>query len=685
MKKKTLLLIIFVFTILGIKAQPDEILKNVQPWQIKSYAKEAEKAGDYYSAIEYYEYHHNLSPGNVKTMNKLAHLYLKTRNYKKAEEYFSQVYDINKNKYPLAHYYWAKSLMMQGKYDEAKEHFDKFLKEYRNGKEKKKYKKLTIANINGCNLAKQLKDSSLALIVKHLDTSVNKAHLEANPIIVDDNTLWYTSLREDKVQYFDVKDSSKFPKTKFYEAKKINNKWKFKDTLEFFNDTLLNVGNGAFSADKQRFYFTKCKKNWKNKNICHIWVSHKTGKTWSEPEELPEPVNIKNYTSTQPTLGVDIKKGTDVLYYVSDRPGGKGGYDIWYSIYDKRKKTFRKTKKLNSKINTIGNEFTPYYDNNTGNLYFSSDGLPGMGGLDIFKSTGNVRDWTEPENYGYPVNSEADDIYFTINENRKEGFFVSNRKGGVSLKNETCCDDIYSFIYTDFIDVKFKGTVIANEDNSIYRIINEKMGIKQEKPSVDSIQTILYIKNPRKKELIEVNSVRTDKDGNCIYNLEVNKEYEIKVKNFGYFEKIMKISTYNITESTTLYDTVIIDPIPQKPIPVNIYYDFDKYTLTKEAKNTIDSTLLIVLQEIPNIKVEISSHTDSKGDDEYNKELSQKRAESVVKYLIKKGIDRNRLIAKGYGEEMPIAPNTNPDGSDNEEGRQKNRRTEFRFLSPEDI
>jgi len=155
----------------------------------------------------------------------------------------------------------------------------------------------------------------------------------------------------------------------------------------------------------------------------------------------------------------------------------------------------------------------------------------------------------------------------------------------------------------------------------------------------------------------------------------------MKVNNFGYFEKLIKISTQGIKTSTVLRDTIIINTIPQEPIPINIYYEFDQSTLTKQAMATIDSTLLIVLEEIPNVTVEISSHTDSKGIDEYNKELSQKRAESVVKYLVKKGIDKARLVAKGYGEEIPVAANENPDGTDNPEGRDKNRRTEFRFIN----
>lgn len=672
-----IILIIFLLSVFTANSQPEETIKRMQPWQTQSFAKAAEREGDIYSAIDYYEYHHKISPGNVKTNYKLAELYLKSRNYEKAEEFFVEVYKVASKKYPLSLYYYSQALMMQGKYDEAKDNFAKFLKEYKKGKDVKIYKTLAINQLNGCDLAKILKDSSLKVVISHLDESVNKAHIDYNPIIVDDNTIWYSSLRAESVQYYDVSDSAKYPLRKFYKATKVNGKWNFIDTLENFNDTVFDVGNGAFSVDKTRFYFTKCFKNWKNKTICHLWVSKKNGNEWETPEKLDENINIDNYTSTQPTLGTDLKTGNDILYFVSDRPGTKGGLDIWYTIYNKQRNSYKTPKKIGTKINTVGNEFSPYYDNNLRNLYFSTDGLPGMGGYDIFKTTGEGTNWTDPVNFGYPVNSQTDDVYFTINDNRKQGFFVSNREGGVSLKHKTCCDDIYEFIFTEFIDIKFIGTLIANKDNSVFRIINERMGVKTTDQNVDSIKTTLSLNNGK---LIDINSKRTDSLGNCYYNLEVNNNYELRINNFGYFEKVIKISTVGITQSTTLLDTVIINPIPQKPIPVNIYYDFDKYNLTKQAKNTIDSTLLIVLEEIPNVLVELSSHTDSKGEDEYNKELSQKRAESVVDYLIKKGIDKNRLIAKGYGEEKPIAPNENPDGSDNELGRDKNRRTEFKFV-----
>jgi len=679
-KKLIISLIILIFSNTYVFSQPEETMKKIQPWQIKKYAKNAERVGDIYSAIDYYEYFLIKKPEDIKISYKLGELYLRARDYDKAQEYYKFVYETNKKKFPLAHYYYASTLKYQANYNEAKEHFLAFIKEYKKGKERSKYKKLVKSDVAGCEIAQNLIDSSLKVSMTHLDTSINKAHVEFSPIIVDEKTIWYASLKADRVEYYKTDDSLEIPKRKFYEAKFINNKWKTTRELDEFNDPDFDVGNGTFSPDKQRFYFNKCHRNWKNNIICHIWKSEKKNGKWTEPVPLNELVNDKSYTSTQPTVGVDSKKGGDIIYFVSDRDGGRGGYDIWYTIYDKRHKTFKTPKNCGAKLNTKGNEYTPFYDNERKTLYFSSTGWPGIGGLDVFKSTGQLKKWFPPENVGYPVNSSTDDIYYISSQDKRKGFVVSNREGGISLKNKTCCDDIYEFNYTEFIDIRFEGHLIANIDNSVFARINELMGIENKVQRIDSIRLVLSVKSYDKKETIELTSRYTNETGDGEFDLEPNRNYEIKVDNFGYFDKVIPISTMGITRSTVLHDTVIINPIPTEPIPVNIYYPFDKAYLTQEAKDTIDATLLIVLQEIPRVKVELSSHTDSKGDDDYNIDLSQRRAESVVKYLIRKGIDRDRLVAKGYGETKPIAPNKNPDGSDNPEGRQKNRRTEFRFI-----
>ena len=673
--------IILVFCSLIALSQPSEFIDKAKARQLKKYAISAERVGDYFSAIDYYEHYIIKKPEDFNATYKLAELCLKTRDYEKASRYFHNVYlSPDKSDFPLTLYFYALAIKYQGEYDDAKTSFQKFMKENKKGEERSKYKKLAKKDIAGCDIATRMIDSSLKITIAHLDTSVNKAHIDFSPIIVDEKTLWYSSLKEDTINYYEYKDSLTKPVHKFYEAKLKNGKWETIRELKDFNDPNYNVGNGAFSPDKNRFYFTKCKRDWKNEMICHIWQSEKKDFMWSLPVELNEDINPKQYTATQPTIGKDPRRGGDIVYFVSNRPGGKGGYDIWYSLFDKRKNKFKKSKKLSSKINTIGNEFTPYYDNNTKTLYFSSDFLPGMGGFDVFKNTGEQNTWFETESVGYPINSSTDDIYFTTSKNKRKGFFVSNRIGGVSLKNKTCCDDIYEFNYTEFIDVSFEGHLIANIDNSVFARINKLMGIEATKQKTDSIRIFLRVKSADKKETIELITTYTNLKSDFKFNLEPNKYYELMVDNFGYFNRIISISTQNIKRSTVLRDTITIDPVPTEPIPINIYYPFDQSNLTQKEKNKIDASLFIIMQEISSVKVEISSHTDNKGKDEYNLELSQRRAQSVVDYLIQKGIDKARLVAKGYGETKPIAKNVNPDGSDNEKGRAKNRRTEFKFL-----
>lgn len=192
----------------------------------------------------------------------------------------------------------------------------------------------------------------------------------------------------------------------------------------------------------------------------------------------------------------------------------------------------------------------------------------------------------------------------------------------------------------------------------------------------------LFLINQKNKELIYIKNDTTSADGSYGFRLDAEKEYSLEFENYGQFNKIVKVSTKGINESKTItINEVGVNLIPKEPMVIkNIYYAYDKSELTKEAKDIIDNTLLKILKEAPQIVIEISAHTDSRGDDDYNMKLSQARAESVVKHLVRKGIEPKRLYAKGYGKRKPIAPNENEDGSDNPEGREKNRRTEFRII-----
>ncbi len=673
-------------------SQPSETMKYISPWKIKGFAKNSERLGDTYSAIEYYEQLQKNQPKNTSYSMALGRLYQSARNYPMAKECYTRAYENDKEAYFDALYYKALMEKMCGDYDIAKEDFQKFLKIIKGSSYEQDFKKKAKNEIAGCELAKNKLDSALKVVVNHVDTSINKAHVEMSPFPISNSQIIYASLKADKVKYLDLQDSSqKMPVRQIYVAKKVGDNWKSTGIFDGpFNIPEVNTCNGTFSPDGNHFYFTRCKQNWKNITICEIYLSKKVDGVWSEPEKLNNEINNPKYTSTQPAVGNDSKLNAEVLYFVSDRKGGKGGLDIWYSTYNSKKNIYKAPRNAGNRINTIGDEATPFYDIDNRTLYFSSTGFPGMGGYDIFKNIGELSTWLNPLNVGYPLNSSTDDIYFVVGKNKEEGFLVSNRKGGVSLLSETCCDDIYEYKWSEFIHVGVTGKIFAIKDSTIYKQLEHQIEVEKfindddpfEKIDPLNKQVVSLFLVADEKEKIFIKSDSTDVDGKYFFDIEPGKEYKVVVENYGMFNKELKVDTRKIVKSDTIrLDAIYINILPKDPIVIkNIYYDFDDWKLTESSKLVIDTTLLKILIANPRIIVEIGSHTDSKGDDNYNLKLSQRRAESVVKYLISKGIDKDRLSAKGYGESVAIAKNENADGSDNPEGRQMNRRTEFKII-----
>ena len=670
-------------------SQPQETLRNLNRWQIKEVAKHSLRLGDVYSAIEYYEALLKYKPYNYSIKYELAKLYQKVRNYQKAEELFNEIYQNVPEKYPEALFYRALNKKMLGEYDDAKEDFNLFLKKIKGTELEKSYKKLTNIELEGIELAKKFLANPTNIFIIHLDSGINKPFLEASPVPYKGGLL-YTSIKKDKPIYFE-KDSFVL-KRKIFFAKKIENKYK---TIGIFDNNIdddeYDVCNPAFSPDKKRLYFNKCYKNWKNKYICHIYMSEYVNGKWSIPIKLGGEINLNQYTSTQPTIGIDPKTGADVLYFVSDRKGSIGGLDIWYSVYDIKKGTFKTPKNLGKKINTPLDEITPFYDYENKILYFSSNGLPNIGGFDIYKAYGELKQFSSPENLGYPTNSSVDDIYFINDESEKSGYFVSNRKGSTPYLYENCCFDIFKFLYSEQIKLFVKGKVYAINDSSLYALLkkeieqttNNDFYVDSSKniKTLSNVNVYLYLNDQNNNEILIKNTF-TNENGEYIFSLEPDKNYKLVFKNFSYFDKIIKLSTKGYNKSDTIIaNAVFLNVLPTEPIIIkNIYFKFDKWELTDSAKLVIDTTIFKLLVNYPKLIVEIKAHTDSLGNEKYNLKLSQKRAQSVVNYLISKGIEPERLIAKGYGSSKPIAPNFNPDGTDNPEGRKKNRRVEFQII-----
>lgn len=651
--------------------------------QLKNYGRNADRLGDTYTAIDFLEPYCKIRQNDGPLNYRLAELFFISRDYVKAEKQFSRVYKSWPDEYPQALYFQALSLKSQGKYEAAKEVYSKFQRKYKYVKNPPVTLTALKEEITGCDMAPTIINNPQPVKIDHMNSSINGPHIELSPVAVTDSFMLYASLRADSTYYFNREDTLKIPTRQFYSAKLVGNDWIGGKLMEGpVNIQGVETGNGALSKDGKRFYFTRATKNWQGKLICSLFVTHKSGDTWLEPEKLSEKVNDPNYTTTQPTIGYLSKPNLEVIYFISDRPGGRGGLDIWYTIFNIKRNSFSVPKNVGSKINTPGNEMTPFYDNKTHTLYFSSTEHEGLGGYDIYKSLGELRKWFTCRNAGYPINSSYDDLYFTINKSGESGYLVSNRPGGNSFQNPTCCDDIYQYRWTDFIKLSVKGIIYPAEQGKIGKNTDQAQLLamtKDIKPLAHAVIS-LYMVDKESKEMIFIDRDTTKEGGAYAFNLLPDHDYKFEMEGSQYFNEQVNISTDGINFS---YD-IEMPPIwvnilsTEKPIVLkNVYYEFDKSELTDASKKNIDSTLLELMQKATDIIVEVSAHTDSLGNAEYNKKLSQERASNVMNYLIQKGIKKNRLLARGYGAEKPIAPNRKPDGSDNPEGREKNRRTEF--------
>ncbi len=655
----------------GIAQEDSLVVKLLSPGQLKNFGKNALLQGDFGMASEYFERFMKLKPNHYKIAFQLAESFRFNRDYMQALHWYERSYSLSNKEFALPLYYYAQMLKMDGDCERAKEKFLAFRKQAEGDKLSQSLRKQVKNDIIGCDSLANLPLGKIA--ITHLDTSINKVHVEAAPIYLNDSSIVYSALRTDKREYIFENDTVNIPVRKLYTAKKEDGQWVYIGEFDGpFNMDASNVSGGSFSADKKRFYFTRCSNNWKNKVICAIYVSVNENGSWSEPLKLDKKINIPNFTTTQPTVSL-ASNGLEVVHFVSDRPNGRGGYDIWYFTYNSDKKVYSAPKNAGSKINTAGDEMTPFYDQEYGTLFFSSTGWPGFGGYDVFKSIGQFKKFTEPDNVNAPINSTYDDLYYTISSNRERGMIVSNRKGGTSLKNPTCCDDLYEYQRLEFINIKIAGNVFGGKDSTDMQLM-------------EFAKVNVYLVDTISKEMMLIKTFTTNDKSAYEIPLEAGNTYKFIAEKDGYFNNSWILNTAEIKESKTINHNFNVKEIPLESFRLeNVYYETNKHDLTAESKSVLDTTLIVLLNENPLIKIEIGAHTDDVGSKAYNEKLSQKRAEGVVKYLISQGIRSDRLVAFGYAFSKPVAPNKNPDGSDNPEGREKNRRTEFKVIGKTDL
>jgi outer membrane protein OmpA-like peptidoglycan-associated protein len=432
----------------------------------------------------------------------------------------------------------------------------------------------------------------------------------------------------------------------FYISKRTDSLWEKAYNMGSPINTVANEGAQSISIDGRKMYFTAC--GWPGGyGHCDIWFSMIVNDKWIPPVNVGKPVNSA-FKERQPSISPDGKN----LYFVSDRPGGLGGFDIWMCTLDESG-NWGEAKNLGPNVNTPFHEQSPFihFDNQT--LYFSSDGWPGMGDMDVYK-THKVNDtaWEKCTNLGYPINTYKDEIGFIVNAKGNLAYFASDRKGSKGI-------DLYSFeLYKDA-----QPTMVTYMKGRVYEsVTNNPVSAKFELIDLE------------KSEIISRS--RANQNGEFLICLPTDRDYAINVSAKNYLFYSDHISLTGVHEKAKPFlVNIALQPIKTGTHIVlkNIFYEVGSFEL-KSTSETELTKLVEFMNNNPTVKIEISGHTDNTGTAEYNKQLSENRAKSVVDYLIRHAVTADRLTYKGYGATQPVTDNNT------EEGRAQNRRTEIKII-----
>lgn len=500
-----------------------------------------------------------------------------------------------------------------GKYADAIRYYNDFLK-------LNPESELAINGIKGSELAPQWKQAPSRYTVKKME-KFNSRRGEFSPMLYGEkyDQLYFTSSRTPKGAGKDKDESvsaiTGIRNNDFFLVKQDEQgNWLAPVELEDEVNTEFDEGTPSFSKDGNTMYYTYCAQDPEGPRTSEIYVSNRSSAKWGKGTRASI---VKDSVTAlgHPAVSPDGK----YLYYVSDAVGGFGGKDIFRSRLVGN--DFGPMENLGPEINTPGDEMFPYVRDSV-TLYFASNGHPGMGGLDLFKATQDSTGKWHVENLKAPINSMGDDFGITFEGNKEKGFFSSNRNDARGY------DHLYSFelpTITIFIEgIVFDVDEYPIEDATV-RIVG-KDG--------------LNVKVPAKK------------DGTYRVELERDIRYVMMASARGYLNQNFELKTGPEEKNETYIVDFYLSPISKPVVIENIFYDFDKATLRPESKKALDE-MIKMLNDNPNVTIELGAHTDRKGTDQYNERLAQRRAQSVVDYLIAGGIDKERLEAKGYGESVP--------------------------------
>ncbi len=648
----------FLFASGGAMAQDRRLERADQAYELHQYS----------DALNYYRKAYNRvrrkdrSEG-IRVIYRTAMCYRYLNDHRRAEAWFRRAVRMNYPD-PTAVLYLAESLVQNEKFDDA-------LEQYRNYSELVPDDWRGPQGIASIETARELKENPTPYEVENVRL-LNSREDDYTPAFADhrSGSVVFASGRDEALG--DDKDrwTGQQHTSFFITFQDRSGDWSRPVLLdEGPVNSEYNEGAPAVNGSGTTMYFTRCLASPDISMGCRIFSVSRQGPNWVDPKEIVLTTD-SSVTVGHPAISPDDR----ALYFVSDMPGGIGSKDIWVVRRQTPNGSFGEPENLGPVINTPGNEMFPYVRQD-GTLYFSSDGHPGLGGLDVFMSQQTQEVWTEPENLGVPINSSMDDFGITFAIAGEQGFLSSNRQGSRGY-------DIYSF-YLAPPEFSIQGVV---RDDSTGLILPDAVV-----QLVGSDGTLTQ--------------VTTNREGRYLFDKYVVRDgtaYDLLVSRESYFSTRGQVSTLGVETARDFTLDFTMEKIPERAIPLpEILYEFAQWELQPQFKDSLDG-LVQTLKDNPNIVIELASHTDSRGTDQVNDTLSQRRAQTVVDFLVAEGIERDRLEARGYGKRVPrviekeivrdgytfapgtVLTETYINGLPTEEHRdvahQMNRRTEFRVI-----
>jgi outer membrane protein OmpA-like peptidoglycan-associated protein len=596
-------------------------------------------------AIQLFEEAVKLEPSFGRAHYELGVNAFVQRDFAKALPHLQQSASNNQGELDNLPYFLGVSYFSVAAYDSARARLLQFLEA---GVGRRTDLNLAAILLRHADFAREAIHDTVAFQPRNLGPAVNSPRDEYLPYLTADNQeLIFTSRRPGNIGGYSsmLRDYSE----DFYYSQWQDTGWSQASNFGPPINTPENEGSATMSEDGRTIYFTACNLEG-GYGSCDIYQASREGNRWSRPQLLAEPVNSQ-YWDGQPCLSPDGQS----LYFASDRPGGVGSYDIW--VCTRQGSRWGEAVPLDTTINTVGHEDSPFLHADGVTLYFSSDFHPGFGSEDLFVSYRQAEGgWSAPKNLGYPLNTVSNESNLFVSANGLMGFINSDREGGLGGS------DLYRFELAESIRPQratfLRGTVLDS-------VSREVVAASIQLVDVESGDTIRQ-------------AASDPGDGRFLMSLPLEREYAAFVEAPGYLFASKNFFLKDLSEAT-YFDLVIeLSPI-RKGITVelkNIFFDFGKYTLQDNSMPEL-AFLVNYLTQNPGLRIEIQGHTDDVGSEQDNLALSQNRAEAVRKYLLTQGVAATRIEAKGYGESQPVADN------ESEEGRARNRRTEFKVLEME--